>query len=76
MPTRKTASDRKATPVAMSREEAFRLSEASVALEGIDPATNPTYLALKARVLADEITAQEATAIFLAQSKKSHSTAA
>jgi len=56
--------------------EAFRQSEASVRLEGIDPTDFPEYLALKARILAGEITSQQAVAILLAQRTITRSTAA
>jgi hypothetical protein len=60
----------------ISREEAFRLSEASVRLEGMDPTADPAYMALKARVLANEVTAQEAVTLFLARYKKAQTNAA
>ncbi len=56
--------------------EAFRQSEASVRLEGIDPTADPRYLALKARVLAGEITSEEAADILVAQHIQTQTTAA
>jgi hypothetical protein len=43
--------------------EAFRQSEGSVRLEGLDPTDYPIYLTLKARILTGEITSQQALAL-------------
>ncbi len=55
------------TQAKTSHEVAFELSEASVRLEGIDPMQFPIYRELKARILAGEITSDQATDILLAQ---------
>jgi hypothetical protein len=57
-------------------EEAFRQSEGSVRLEGIDPLDFPIYRELKERILAGEITSDQATDILLAQYTVAHQTAA
>jgi len=44
---------------------AYELSEASVRLEGIDPTASPAYMALRARVIAGEITTDEAADLLL-----------
>jgi hypothetical protein len=59
-----------------SHEVAFELSEASVRLEGIDPMQFPVYRELKARILAGEITSDQATDILLAQYTNASQTAA
>jgi len=59
-----------------SHEVAFEISEASVRLEGIDPMQFPIYRELKARILAGEITSDQATDILFAQYAKTQSTAA
>lgn len=56
--------------------EAFRQSEGSVRLEGIDPLDFPIYRELKARILAGEITSDQATDILFAHYAKTQSTAA
>jgi hypothetical protein len=61
---------------AMSHEEAFRQSEGSVRLEGIDPTDYPEYLALKARILAGEIDSQQAIELLAAQYKSARPIAA
>ncbi len=48
-----------------SHDLAYELSEASVRLEGIDPTASPTYMALRARVIAGEITTDEAGDLLL-----------
>jgi hypothetical protein len=60
----------------MTHEEAFRQSEGSVRLEGIDPTEYPEYLALKARILAGEIDSQQAIALLAAQYKSARTKAA
>jgi hypothetical protein len=60
----------------LDRAEAFRQSEASVRLEGIDPSLDPRYLELKARVLSGEITSNEAVTELIASSSISQSNAA
>jgi hypothetical protein len=59
-----------------SHEVAFEISEASVRLEGIDPMQFPIYRELKARILAGEITSDQATDILLAQYTNMQSNAA
>jgi len=59
-----------------SHEVAFEISEASVRLEGIDPMQFPIYRELKARILAGEITSDQATDILFAHYAKTQSTAA
>jgi len=59
-----------------SHEIAFEISEASVRLEGIDPMESPIYRELKARILAGEITSDQATDILLAQYTVANQTAA
>jgi hypothetical protein len=76
MPTTKIFSNRKVSEGEISLTEAFRQSEASVRLEGIDPAADPEYLALKARVLAGEITVEEAGDLLIAQNTQTQTTAA
>jgi len=76
MSTTKIPLDRKVSEGAISLTEAFRQSEASVRLEGIDPKTDPEYLALKARVLAGEITIEEAGDLLIAQNTQTQTTAA
>jgi hypothetical protein len=61
---------------AMSHEEAFRQSEGSVRLEGIDPTDYPEYLALRARILAGEIDSQQAIELLAAQYKSAQPIAA
>jgi hypothetical protein len=61
---------------ATGRDMAFELSEASVRLEGIDPTTSPTYMALRARVVAGEITTDEAGDLLLASYRQPHVVAA
>ena len=61
---------------AISQDLAFELSEASVRLEGIDPTASPTYMALRARVIAGEITTDEAGDLLLASYRQSHVVAA
>ncbi len=75
MPTQ-TSAERETTQSTITREQAFRLSEASVALEGIDVTTDPDYLALKTRILANEITSQEAITLYLQRYKTSQTTTA
>jgi hypothetical protein len=60
----------------MTHEEAFRQSEGSVRLEGIDPTDYPEYLALKARILAGEIDSQQAIDLLAAQYKAAQTKAA
>ncbi len=60
----------------MSHQEAFRQSEGSVRLEGIDPTDYPEYLALKARILAGEIDSQQAVELLAAQYKSAQPIAA
>jgi hypothetical protein len=43
--------------------EALRQGEASSLAEGVDPNSNPTYVSVKARLLAGEITLSEAHTI-------------
>jgi hypothetical protein len=57
-------------------EEAFRQSEGSVRLEGIDPLHFPVYLELKERILSGEITSDQATDILLARYTVADQTAA
>ncbi len=59
-----------------SHEVAFEISEASVRLEGIDPMQFPVYRELKERILAGEITSDQATDILLAQYTTANKTAA
>ncbi len=59
-----------------SHEIAFEISEASVRLEGIDPMQFPIYRELRERILAGEITSDQATDILLAQYTNMQSTAA
>jgi hypothetical protein len=59
-----------------SHEIAFEISEASVRLEGIDPMQSPIYRELKARILAGEITSDQATDILLAHYTVANQTAA
>jgi hypothetical protein len=62
--------DKKAMPTRKSSlseiEAAFRQSEASVSLEGIAPLDHPCYRELKARVVAGEITPDQAVDLLLA----------
>lgn len=44
--------------------EAFRQAEASLSLEGLDPTESEQYNALKARVIAGELSFDEARVIF------------
>jgi hypothetical protein len=60
----------------ISHDLAFELSEASVRLEGIDPTASPTYMALRARVIAGEITTDQAGDLLLASYRQSHVVAA
>jgi Antitoxin VbhA len=60
----------------ISHEEAFRQSEASVKLEGIDPTAYPEYVALRDRVLAGEITSDQAVDLLLDQAVALQTTAA
>ena len=60
----------------IARDEAFELSEASVRLEGIDPMAFPEYVALRTRVIAGEITSEEAVELLAAQYQKGQLTAA
>jgi hypothetical protein len=64
------------TQAKTSHEVAFEISEASVRLEGIDPMQFPIYRELKARILAGEITSDQATDILLAQYTAANQTAA
>jgi len=57
-------------------EEAFRQSEGSVRLEGIDPLDFPIYRELKERILSGEITSDQATDILLAHYTVANQTAA
>jgi hypothetical protein len=61
---------------AASRDLAFELSEASVRLEGIDPTASPVYMALRERVIAGEITTDEAGDLLLAARQQPHIAAA
>jgi len=61
---------------AVDYDLAYELSEASVRLEGIDPTESPTYMALRARVIAGEITTDEAGDLLLASYRPSVSAAA
>jgi hypothetical protein len=55
--------DIQALPEAKSKLlEAFRDAEASLLLEGLDPTTDDRYLAIKAQVVAGEMTFEEADA--------------
>jgi len=56
--------------------EAFRQSEASGRLEGIDPLDYPIYAVVKERMLAGEITAEQAIDLIAADFKKSRVAAA
>jgi len=57
-------------------EEAFRQSEGSVRLEGIDPLDFPVYRELKERILSGEITSDQATDILLARYTAANQSAA
>jgi hypothetical protein len=56
--------------------KALELSEASVRLEGIDPMAYPEYRELRTRVIAGEITSQQAVSILLARYSNVNSKAA
>jgi len=56
--------------------QALELSEASVRLEGIDPMAYPEYRELRTRVIAGEITSEQAVSILLARYSNANSKAA
>ena len=56
--------------------DAFAQSEASMKLEGFDPASNPAYLAAKADILAGKATVDEAVQAMVANLRARHSSAA
>lgn len=56
--------------------ESLLQSEASVRLEGIDPLSSPRYMALRARVIAGEITSAQAVDLLIASVVDSKNAAA
>jgi hypothetical protein len=58
------------------RIESFEISEASVRLEGVDPMSSPDYVAVRSRVIAGEISTDQAVELLLASYRKPHSAAA
>jgi len=52
------------------RLSGFRKAEASLRLEGMDPSGTPLYESVKARLLSDDLTFDEARAEIMAHYKK------
>jgi hypothetical protein len=53
------------------RQQAFEDAEASLRLEGLDPASHPRYQEVKTRLLAGEISFDQAEAALKAQDQSS-----